>query len=61
MRLRKEERIALGYDKPERKVTVIAVAPAPVIEKVIPMPNWSRPMTLFPVECIRGNEGRKTV
>ena len=46
MRLRKEERRALGYDKPERKVTVKIMAPAPTIEKGIPMPNWRRP-TIF--------------
>lgn len=46
MRLRKEERRALGYDKPERKVTVKVIPLAPTIEKGIPLPTWSRP-TVF--------------
>ena len=46
MRLRKEERRAMGYDKPERKVTVKTIHPIPVIEKGIPLPKWSRP-TVF--------------
>ena len=46
MRLRKEERRAMGYDKPERKVTVKTIHPVPTIEKGIPLPKWSRP-TVF--------------
>ena len=46
MRLRKEERRAMGYDKPERKVTVKTIHPIPVIEKGIPLPKGSRP-TVF--------------
>tara|TARA_R100001143_G_C3338993_1_gene123287 strand:+ start:138 stop:521 length:384 start_codon:yes stop_codon:yes gene_type:complete len=42
MRLRKEEREALGYNKPERKIVVRTVKQA-TIEKGIPMPPWGRP------------------
>ena len=41
MRLRKEEREALGYNKPERKITVRTVK-MPTVEKGIPMPNWGK-------------------
>ena len=41
MRLRKEEREALGYNKPERKIVVRTVK-QPTIEKGIPMPAFGR-------------------
>ena len=50
MRLRKEEREALGYNKPERKITV-KIVKRPTIEKGIPMPAWGRPASYnYPYE-----------